>query len=123
MCREAWSIKPFTRTERVALIAFATLLIALSITVRKLNHDEVLHETELSGEGRRRWGIRLSPGDRRDPESFKTRRGIVGGWRDYFSSSDVRHAAELLERHSYFECIEAVQHELASTPTELADAA
>ena len=29
-------------------------------------------------------GIRLRPGDRANPDSFKVRRGKVGGWRDYF---------------------------------------
>jgi hypothetical protein len=29
-------------------------------------------------------GIRLRPGDRANPDSFKVRRAKVGGWRDYF---------------------------------------
>jgi Sulfotransferase domain len=29
-------------------------------------------------------GVRLRPGDRANPDSFKVRRGKVGGWRDYF---------------------------------------
>ena len=31
----------------------------------------------------------LRPGDRYDPESFKVRRGVVGGFRDYLSQEDI----------------------------------
>ncbi len=34
-------------------------------------------------------GGRMRPGDRKNPESFKTRRGKVGGYRDYFDDSEV----------------------------------
>lgn len=84
---------------------------------------EALHAMELSGEGRKRWGVRLSPGDRLDPESFKTRRGIIGGWRDYFSAGDEEHAAGLLKAHDYFARVRTVQRELGVSATELPDAA
>jgi glycosyltransferase involved in cell wall biosynthesis len=32
---------------------------------------------------------RLTPGDPNDPESFKMRRGVVGGYRDYLSAEDI----------------------------------
>jgi hypothetical protein len=35
----------------------------------------------------------LHPGDARDPESFKVRRGKVGGYREYLSAEDQRFAA------------------------------
>jgi hypothetical protein len=35
----------------------------------------------------------LHPGDVRDPESFKVRRGKVGGYREYLSADDQRFAA------------------------------
>ena len=38
----------------------------------------------------------LRPGDVRDPESFKVRRGKVGGYRDYLSAEDQEYAAEAL---------------------------
>ncbi len=34
-------------------------------------------------------GGRLAPGDRSNPDSYKVRRAKVGGWRDYFSDSEV----------------------------------
>jgi hypothetical protein len=38
----------------------------------------------------------LHPGDVRDPESFKVRRGKVGGYREYLSAEDLEYAADAL---------------------------
>src|SRR6266536_2800228 len=38
----------------------------------------------------------LRPGDVRDPESFKVRRGKVGGYREYLSVEDQKYAADAL---------------------------
>jgi hypothetical protein len=38
----------------------------------------------------------LHPGDVRDPESFKVRRGKVGGYREYLSPEDQKYAADAL---------------------------
>jgi sulfotransferase family protein len=38
----------------------------------------------------------LHPGDVRDPESFKVRRGKVGGYREYLSAADQKYAADAL---------------------------
>ena len=38
----------------------------------------------------------LHPGDVRDPESFKVRRGKVGGFREYLSGEDQRFAADAM---------------------------
>lgn len=40
----------------------------------------------------------LQPGDVRDPESFKVRRGIVGGYRESFSADDLAYAAGAMQR-------------------------
>jgi len=40
----------------------------------------------------------LQPGDVRDPESFKVRRGKVGGYREYLSSDDQAYAADALTK-------------------------
>jgi hypothetical protein len=36
----------------------------------------------------------LHPGDVRDPESFKVRRGKIGGYREYLSAEDQQFAAD-----------------------------
>src|SRR5947208_8475392 len=38
----------------------------------------------------------LHPGDVRDPESFKVRRGKIGGYREYLSAEDQQYAANAL---------------------------
>ena len=38
-----------------------------------------------------------------DPESFKTRRGIMGGYVDYLSEEDIKYCNDLLEQYNYFE--------------------
>lgn len=69
--------------------------------VRLSSFDE-MRRLELSGAGAARWGVRLAPGDCADPESFKTRRGVVGGWRDYFTPEDEAYASNLLDSYDYF---------------------
>lgn len=41
---------------------------------------------------------RLEPGDLGDPESFKLRRGVVGGYRDYLSADDIAYIEERMGR-------------------------
>jgi hypothetical protein len=41
-------------------------------------------------------GLRLRPGDRANPQSYKVRRGKVGGWRDYFDEEEVAAIDRLL---------------------------
>ncbi len=45
-----------------------------------------------------RVGWRLVPGDKTNPDSFKVRRGKVGGYRDYFSDEELAVIDEMLER-------------------------
>lgn len=40
---------------------------------------------------------KMRPGDPNDPESFKVRRGKIGGYRDYLSEEDQEYAAGLME--------------------------
>ena len=43
----------------------------------------------------------LTPGDIGNVESFKVRRGKVGGFADYFSSDDLLFADQLIADYSY----------------------
>jgi hypothetical protein len=40
---------------------------------------------------------RLRPRDRNDPQSFKVRRGKVGGWRDHFDAAEIARIEALIE--------------------------
>ena len=41
-------------------------------------------------------GLRLRPGDRANPQSYKVRRAKVGGWRDYFDAEEAAAIERLL---------------------------
>ncbi len=49
---------------------------------------------------------RLRPADPQNPESFKVRRGKVGGFVDYFSSEDIAYIDDYIDRNldPYFAC-------------------
>ena len=42
-------------------------------------------------------GGRMRPRDRQNPQSFKTRRGKVGGYRDYFDDGEIAEIDRLVE--------------------------
>jgi ribosome modulation factor len=42
-------------------------------------------------------GLRLRPGDRANPQSYKVRRAKVGGWREYFDDREVAAIDGLLD--------------------------
>lgn len=92
--------------ELQRVLAFAGLTrIAPATLERASSYSQFdnLRRLELSGET---GSGRLRPGDPRDPESFKTRRGIVGGFRDYLNAEQIawldrRIATELDPRYRY----------------------
>jgi hypothetical protein len=43
-------------------------------------------------------GTRMVPGDRKNPDSFKVRRGKVGGFSDYFDEDQVNTIEQLLQQ-------------------------
>lgn len=60
-----------------------------------------MRKLETSDKGVARYGKALAPGDRSDPESFKTRKGVVGGWSKYFTPEDEVYATELMKHYDY----------------------
>jgi hypothetical protein len=55
--------------------------------------------------GKEYYGVRLNPRDASDPETYKVRRGIVGGYRDYLSSDDVEYCRKVIGRYPAFDDI------------------
>ncbi len=45
-----------------------------------------------------RYGWRMKPGDKDNPDSFKVRRGKVGGYRDYFSDAQLETLDAMVDR-------------------------
>jgi hypothetical protein len=56
---------------------------------------------EAGGEGARRFGVALTPGDPLNPDSFKTRKGVSGGWAEALSAADKDYADALFGAHDY----------------------
>jgi hypothetical protein len=55
---------------------------------------------EASGEFAR-YGSALEPGNFHEPESFKVRRGVVGGYKDYLSDADISYCDRILAEMDY----------------------
>ena len=68
------------------------------------NSFEKMREKEASGA----YGTHmLRPRDPNDPDSFKVRRGKVGGWRDEMDAETQAFANAVLARYDYFEAMRA----------------
>lgn len=74
--------------------------------VRKIDEPAFAHALEFSSfenmkrleaSGRFKTKI-LKPGNAGDPESFKTRRGVVGGFKDYLAPEEIRYLDDALSR-------------------------
>jgi Sulfotransferase domain len=61
-----------------------------------------LRAAEASGELAHRYGPYLLPGDRNDAESFKVRRGVIGGYVDYLSEADLSYCESVLAETGYW---------------------
>src|SRR5262249_34501028 len=61
-----------------------------------------LRAAEASGELAHRYGPYLLPGDRNDAESFKVRRGVIGGYADYLSQADLAYCESVLSETGYW---------------------
>ena len=63
---------------------------------------ERMRELETSGQGARLYGAALAPFDSARPDSFKTRRGGSGSWREHFSAEQVVMAERILAERDYW---------------------
>lgn len=61
-----------------------------------------LRTAEATGELAHRYGPFLLPGDSNDAESFKVRRGVVGGYIDYLSEADLSYCDLILTETNYW---------------------
>jgi hypothetical protein len=57
--------------------------------MKKMENEKVFHQS----------GKRLLPGQSDNPDSFKTRRAKVGGWRDYFDDDQVAEIEAYVNSH------------------------
>lgn len=81
---------------------------AIAIAVERASFKN-MQAQEKSSALTKKYGHVLSPGDVNDVESFKVRRGKVGGYSDYLSQEDQAYCAEVLARTQYEEALAAVR--------------
>ena len=60
---------------------------------------ENMKKREATSEGMRASGQRVRPGDEGNPDSFKVRRGKIGGYRDYFTPEQIDRIDAMVEDH------------------------
>ena len=72
---------------------------ALQSAITESSFDK-LRQVEASG-GRAAFGRSLKPGNTADPDSFKVRKGKVGGFAEELSEPDILYCNEILEKHDY----------------------
>ena len=65
-----------------------------------------LRQVEASG-GRADFGRSLKPGNTADPDSFKVRKGKVGGFAEELSEPDILYCNEIMQRQGYAEALSA----------------
>lgn len=70
--------------------------------VVEANSFSRMKEMEARGEAPRALAGRLGATDPGDPNSFKVRKGKIGGWRDEMDAETQAFANEVLERYGYF---------------------
>ena len=58
-----------------------------------------MKKREAGKDGMRASGQRVKPGDENNPDSFKVRRGKVGGYRDYFTDEQLEKVDAMVEQH------------------------
>jgi hypothetical protein len=59
---------------------------------------ERMQEKEKAGEYASVYGKILSPADPEQPDSFKVRKGVVGGYVDELSDDDIAYCDQIVER-------------------------
>jgi hypothetical protein len=75
---------------------------------------ENMRAMESKGAGKHEIGVVLAAGDPGDPNSYKVRKGKIGGYTDELSASDIAFCDEVLRNYSYAESLRQARHLIAS---------
>ncbi|TIY09030.1 MAG: sulfotransferase domain-containing protein [Mesorhizobium sp.] len=60
---------------------------------------ESMRNKESSGQSDERYGHRLRTVDSTDSDSFKVRRGVVGGYKDYLTEKEILYCKNIMENY------------------------
>lgn len=85
---ELWSVLKFLRVPEIddQIVRYAVDRCSFQ-NMRKMEEKDVFRD------------FKLSPGDPDDPESYKTRRGKIGGYKDYLNEIEVRNLDQRLREN------------------------
>jgi len=86
--------------------------------IMELGRFENMREMENSGELAKKYGRILKPGDPTDVESFKCRKGKVGGYAEYLSEDDINYCDEMMEKYNYTQLLDQVSQTDFSKPSK-----
>lgn len=78
------------------LIDFLGFAVDQDLLLRSIEFASFDNMKRMEREGKFESGI-LQPGDPRDAESFKVRRGVIGGYRDYMGEIEIQYVERALE--------------------------
>lgn len=92
--------------ERVIRFVDPSLPIPNLDEIIETGRFENMREKESRGEFAKTYGGILKPGDISDPESFKCRKGKVGGHTEYLSADDIAYCDQVMHDHRYLEFLE-----------------
>jgi hypothetical protein len=81
----------------------------------EIGRFENMREKESRGEFAKTYGGILKPGDISDPESFKCRKGKVGGYAEYLTADDIAYCDQVMMEHRYAVFLEEAARS-AATP-------
>jgi len=88
-----------TAATLMGILDFLGTPVSAEVAAEVVDYASVENMRKLEAEGAMVGysGQRLKPGDAANPESFKVRRGKVGGWRDYLSDSEIAEVEAMVQ--------------------------
>lgn len=99
---ESLQEEPFAAFHRTALFLTGRDLPDHIITQAvEAGRFEAMRRLETSGAGAEFLGVALTPRVQGAPETYKTRRGVIGGWRNYLTGADAAYAEALAQDLDY----------------------
>ena len=84
--------------------------------IMELGRFQNMRDLERKGEFSEKYRRKLKPGDPTDAESFKCRKGKIGGYADYLSEDDINYCNAMLEKYNYTELLNQVSQAGSGKP-------
>jgi hypothetical protein len=100
-----------TSADAAAIVILIVAFLGLEISAVDIeravsdNTFQKMREREASGYYGKRYSDALKPGNVKDANSYKVRRGKVHGYVDYFSVEDLAFCGEILQNYDYFDAL------------------